>query len=286
MLILSETTDTLEAVLGGAITTNQARCMTSWRDITDTTYVPGRTLINTNSTTAVTIAGAPASSTRRVIDFLSVYNYDTVSITLTIRFNANSTQYILWYGVLAPNERLEYIEGAGFRVTAANGLEKTLTAQTTAVTGPESTVVLSSDVTNSNSVANTIADVTGLSFPVTAAETYWFKFVIPYTAAATTTGSRWSINGPASPTLLAFTSQYSLTTTSFTFNTGITYDAPSASNASSASATGLTSANTAIIEGIIKPSASGTVIARFASKVASSAIVAKAGAFLRYRRIA
>ena len=145
----------------------------------------------------------------------------------------------------------------------------------------EKTTMLAADVTNNNGTANTIADVTGLSFSVTSGKTYNFCFVIIYTAAATTTGSRWSINGPAA-TSLYYHSSYSLTTTSTTENEGLsTYNVPAASNASSAA----TGSNIAVIEGIIKPSASGTVIARFASEVAGSAIVAKTGSYVEYKQL-
>lgn len=60
-----------------------------------------------------------------------------------------------------------------------------------------------------------------------------------------------------------------------TFNEGLSaYNLPAASNASSAV---VVAANLAVIKGMITPAASGTVIARFASSVLSSAIVAKAG---------
>lgn len=62
MLVLTETTDNLQVVLAGAITTNQLRCVSSWRDVTASAYTPGRTLINTNSTTDVTVVGSPAAS--------------------------------------------------------------------------------------------------------------------------------------------------------------------------------------------------------------------------------
>lgn len=141
-------------------------------------------------------------------------------------------------------------------------------------------VVLASDVTNNNAVANTIADVTGLSFAVTAGQTYWFEFVIPYTSAATATGSRWSINGPAAPTMLNYRSEYTLAATTTTLNSATAYDIPAASNGTS-----LTAGNVATIWGIIKPSSDGTVIARFASEISLSAIVAKAGAVCRYMRV-
>jgi hypothetical protein len=141
--------------------------------------------------------------------------------------------------------------------------------------------VLASDVVNNNSTANTIADVTGLSFSVTSGLTYKFYFTIAYTSAATGTGSRWSINGPAA-TFLYYHSIYSLTTTSTTSNEGLSsYNLPAACNATSAA----TGSNIAIIEGIIKPSANGTVIARFASEVSSSAITAKTGSFVEYKQI-
>lgn len=130
-------------------------------------------------------------------------------------------------------------------------------------------VWLSNDVVNNNAVANTIADVTGLSFPVIANNTYKFRFVIQYRSAATTTGSRWTINGPAN-TWVSYTSQYTLTATSITNNAGVSaYNSPSGASASS-----LASGNRCIIEGEIRPSADGTVIARFASEIASSAITA------------
>jgi hypothetical protein len=138
-------------------------------------------------------------------------------------------------------------------------------------------VVLAGDVINANATANTIADVTGLSFPVTAGKRYHFKFIISYTSAAATTGSRWSINGPASPTFLAYAARYTLTAITCTATAQVAYDLPAAANATS-----LLAGNAAVIEGVIVPSVDGTVIARFASEIASSAITAKAGSTLVY----
>lgn len=114
MIILSETTDNLQVVLGGAVTTNQLQCLTSWRDRTSTTFVAGRTVINTNDTTDVTIAAGPASSTQRVIDLISIYNNDTVSATVTIKLDANGTEYIFYKGTLGVGETLTYTDNGGF----------------------------------------------------------------------------------------------------------------------------------------------------------------------------
>lgn len=116
MLILTETTDNLQIVLGGSVTANQLQCMACWRDITTTAYSPGRTVVNSNNTTDVNLVPAPNSSTQRVIDFLSVYNADTADATVTIKIDANGTEYIIWKDVLSPGDVVRFIEGAGFNV--------------------------------------------------------------------------------------------------------------------------------------------------------------------------
>lgn len=283
MLILTETTDNLQVVLAGAITTNQLPCYATWRDITTSAYTPGRSATNTNSTTDVNLVAAPAASTQRVIDFISVYNNDTVSATVTIKLDANGTEYILQKVALGTGERLEYAEGVGFKVIGSNGAVKTALANgSNVVASGLSMVTIDADVTNNNATLNTIQDVTGLSFAVTSGQRYYFYFSIHYTAAATTTGSRWSINGPGSPTELRYTSCYSLTATTQTTNHGLSaYDTPAASNATSAA----TGSNIATIKGFIMPSADGTVIARFASEIANSAIVAKRGSTVQWAAV-
>jgi len=145
--------------------------------------------------------------------------------------------------------------------------------------GVEGISVLGADVTNSSASANTMQDVTGLSFPVEANRNYAFRFCIPYTAAAATTSSRWGINGPALAAL-SMHSRYALTATGQTVNFVNAYNAPAAANASS-----LTSGNICVMEGTIRCSAGGNVVARFASEISSSAIVAKAGAFVKWHVI-
>lgn len=148
--------------------------------------------------------------------------------------------------------------------------------------GVSKTVVLAADVVNNNGSANTIADVTGLSFAVEAGKLYQFEFMILFSANATTTGSRWAINGPAAPTYLCYSSEYSLTSTTSTRNANvIAYDSPAGANATS----GATSSNVAYLLGFIQPSASGTVIARFASEVSAAAITARAGSFVNWRKL-
>lgn len=278
MIILAAITDSIQAKLSGAIVANHMPILSSFRDVSETVFTPGRGLVLTNDTTYVTCVAAPASGEQRVVDYISITNLDTAANVVTIKYDANGTEYVLYTVSLGPGETLDYNNGSGWKVYANSGAVKTSQNQGNSPASSEINVaVLGSDVTNNNAVANTIADVTGLSFPVTSGNRYWFRFFIEYSAAATSTGSRWAINGPAI-TRLAARSRYSLGATSETLNVGITaYDTPAAASASS-----LLTGNTAIIEGIIQCSANGTVIARFASEILSSAITAKAGSYVQW----
>jgi hypothetical protein len=227
------------------------------------------------------MVSAPGSLTQRVIDFLTIYNADTINATVTVRFNANSNIYILFKATLASGETLVFQEGRGFFVLANSGAIKHSINQGNNTIGSALTaIVLGADVVNNNAVANTIQDIEGLGFAVTANNTYCFEYWIQYTAALATTGSRWSVNGPAAPTMLSYISRYTLTATTITTNALLqAYNLPAASNASS-----VVAMNIAIIEGIIKVSQNGTVIPRFASEVAGSAITAKAGSVCYYQQ--
>lgn len=153
------------------------------------------------------------------------------------------------------------------------GVNAAVVDRTTAI-GQRSVVTLTADSVNNNAVANSLQNMTPnvLSFPILANKRYAFRAFATYDAAATTTGSRWTIYcATGTPN---YRSEYALTATSRTFNEGLTtYQAPAASNATSAATTG----NTALVEGVITAGASDdTVYFQFASEVASSAITAKA----------
>lgn len=131
-------------------------------------------------------------------------------------------------------------------------------------------------VVNNNATANTLQDVTGLKFPVQAGKRYDFRFVIPYSAAATATGSRWAINGPAASGMhLRITCSNGAAAEYVAYASA--YNQPAAASTSSQ-----TTGNVAIIEGQLTAVADGEVIARFASEVAGSAITVQPGARVSY----
>lgn len=124
MIVLSETTDNLQVVLTGAVTTNQLQCTTSWRERTATTFLAGRTVIDTNDTTDVNIVASPSgASTQRLVDFINIFNKDTATAEVTVKFDANGTEYILWKGSLTTGQALTYVEGIGWSViTTSNSV--------------------------------------------------------------------------------------------------------------------------------------------------------------------
>lgn len=281
MLILERAADAINITLGG-VPVSPVSCTVSYRHIDTSTYAPQCVGVSIPNASTTEIIGG-SSGFARVVDHINVYNPNVANVTVSIGMVINAASFVLRKVVLAQDECLQYQEGSGWSVSTQQGaIKNSLNQGTNSVASGDSVAVLSGDVINNNAVANTLANVTGLLFPVTSGTRYWFEFVVQYNSAATTTGSRWTITGPASPTSLAYRSFYSLTTTSGTFNEGLSaYQLPAASNASSAATTN----NIARVEGIIFPSANGDVQLQFASEIASSAVTARAGSFVRYRAL-
>lgn len=284
MLLLNSTSDLVRVVTSG---TANVDVHASFVDLSGTTVTPGRTNTTISTAATTTVVASPGASTARTVKSLHIRNrHASNSNTVTVLHTDGTTAVELISVTLGAGWVLHYDEGAGFEVLDKDGrsVQNSAAGSLPVSVGTLNAVVLSADVTNNNATANTIADVTGLSFSVNAGETYYFRFIINYTAAATTTGSRFSVNGPGSPTLLSYRMEVSLAaaagTDGVTTAISTAYDTPAGATATSANTAG----NIAVIEGFITPSASGTVIARFASEVSSSAIVAKAGSLLQWMR--
>ncbi len=118
-MILDATTKKLQIVLAAAITTNQLVVVANWVDMTTTVTTPGNTNSTTNSTTDVDIVAAPAASTQRVIQSLSVYNKDTVNATVTIKIDVSGTDSEIVKVVLQSAQSLVYTIGNGWQVVTA-----------------------------------------------------------------------------------------------------------------------------------------------------------------------
>ena len=284
MLILNNTTDSLEVILEGAITTNQLDCTASFHETTATTFERRTSDVSTNGTTAVTLVSAPPSSTQRVIEDVSIFNTDTANAVVVIRYNRNGTFRRLFQVTLAPNEKLQYTDKNGWGVYSTSGaIKQSINQGSNAISAGLNLVVLSADVINNNAVANTLQDVTGLSFPINAGKTYYFRFFFRYDAPNIVNGSRWTVNtvGATTITSISYQSHYGLNLTTNTVNVLNAPDFPTAANSSSP----YISNSSGWIEGIITAGTDGSLILRFASEVANGAITAKVGSLVYWQEV-
>lgn len=147
MLILDATNKTITAVLAGAITTSQPEASAAWADDNGTSLVEGATNIALNSTTPVTLVGAPASSTRRIVKDIYIENKDTVAVVLTVMYNNNATTYNIQKITLQPGESwsLQYVGdravGSQGPTGATGGTGPTGATGGTGATGPSGLTV-------------------------------------------------------------------------------------------------------------------------------------------------
>ena len=98
MIVLTATTDNVQAVLGGSVTTNQMRCVASWRDITTTAYTPPAYMPTTTagygnlfpppSTTTTTTAYTPPAYTPTTPTTTGYGNLFPSSTTITTRYRS------------------------------------------------------------------------------------------------------------------------------------------------------------------------------------------------------
>ena len=196
MILLTSTSDKLQvSTSSGADVDVHA----TYVDLSGTTVTPSR--LNSIITTATTtdIVASPASSTYRTVKSIFIRNVDATTANDVTVQHTDGTNVVEFIKVtLNAGYVLHYDEGAGFEVLDSFGrsLQNASNNGSAAAVNALNLVVLSSDVTNNNATANTMADVTGLSFSVTSGEKYWFYANIQYTSAATGTGSRWSVSGP------------------------------------------------------------------------------------------
>jgi len=124
MIRLSATSQKLQAVLAGVVTTNQLHCVVCYSDQTSTSYNGSSQYTSTNSTTAVDICDAPAASTIRDIDFISIRNRDTAAATVTVMVDVSATDSELVKATLAVGDQLVYTHSNGWATLDSAGQVK------------------------------------------------------------------------------------------------------------------------------------------------------------------
>jgi hypothetical protein len=127
-----------------------------------------------------------------------------------------------------------------------------------------SIVRLGNDV--STSVTTCCADATGLSFNVLSGKVYHFKFLVRWDTTATNKGIGLTLNGP-STTFLTYDVIYPRTT-----SVGEIHGRNAYNDATPMTTSPALTNNLGIIEGLIQPSADGTLIVRFQTETPPAAV--------------
>ena len=209
MLILATTTDKIQVLLTSAVTTNQLDCIATYKDISTTAYSGSSpTLVTTNNTTAVDLVPAPASNVQRIVDFISVYNADTVNAVVTVRINRNGSTGVLFKCTLATNELLVYVEGKGWNIHSSSGLSKqSLLYDNSNITSNPNYIINSAfqvaQATSATIIAGTAVPIASSGYPVFDS---WFCYsvggnpTLSQIAGSTTTMSRLQLTGASGVT--------------------------------------------------------------------------------------
>src|SRR3972149_10791446 len=123
MITLTSINRSLELVLGGAVAANQLDIVVNFIDLraTGTLQGFGSKVSNSNSTTTVTICDAPSSGVTRVIRSISIYNKDTATVTITIKYDDNATEYTIFKVTLLTLEQAYYEDSTGWQVLSSAG---------------------------------------------------------------------------------------------------------------------------------------------------------------------
>jgi len=144
----------------------------------------------------------------------------------------------------------------------------------------ERTNVLAADVTLGTSYAAVDADNFG--WYGVAGQTYEFAARVVYSAALATDGAAFSINATATPTQIAFISEYNTDATTVVRTACVAINTPTNGTASVAIGTGL---NQAFVYGTITPSADGFIEISGKAENASSIIAKATASVLSWKRV-
>lgn len=249
MLLLTATTDKIQLTTSSAATVD---VHASWIDNNAGTITTGRTNTAISSATTTDIVASPASSTTRNVKTLHIFNKDaSTSCSVTVVFDQNSTDYLIWKQVLRAGECLEYVEGIGFYVVTDSNASALIFK------------VLASDDTGGSAV-NTVQPWFPTSGTVTlpGATTYRMTGLLKITHGATSHSTGLSFGGTATLTSIDYYAQAHRSAADTIISTFSGIHIASVSNAT-VDAAGTQAATYIQINGIIRINAAGTLIPQF-----------------------
>lgn len=132
-LTLNTVNKTLELITSSAATTHVS---VSYVDTGSSSFAPKENNSIISSATTTTILAAPASGQNHGAKHISVFNtHATLSNTVVVQLNANSTLIELAQAVLAPGESLQWSDTSGWYALDQIGRLKTAAAERSGVNG-------------------------------------------------------------------------------------------------------------------------------------------------------
>lgn len=116
----------LQVLLAGAVTTTECPLTAAYEDFSGLGNIAANQADSvTTGATAVDLVAAPAAGVKRKITHFSIFNADTVAVTVTVRLNNNGTTRIVAQYTLQTGEGLYFDRGSGWRAIDVNGNTKT-----------------------------------------------------------------------------------------------------------------------------------------------------------------
>jgi len=91
-LVLDATTISIQVAMSGAAATTNPTFVATYADNAGSGITEGATDGALNGTTDVSVVPAPASTYRRVVKDITIYNGDTAAVTLFVKYDNNATQ--------------------------------------------------------------------------------------------------------------------------------------------------------------------------------------------------
>lgn len=233
---------------------------------------PRNNLLNHAAASVVDLFAAPSGANDWAnVQSIHVRNkHATVITDASIYIDRSATDYEIFKATLNPGDVLEYEEELGFYVvTAVTKLDKRMR-------------VSGSDYVNATT---SFTDITGLTCPVEAGKHYNFMAHLFHIENASTTGARFAINGPASPTGMrlheigGFAGAAGAGTMQTNIGDVTALDTAAIAATSSAATPQVVMA---MLSGWIQPSVAGTFAIRGASEIAVAAgLTVKVGSHCR-----
>jgi len=207
-IILDSTTDTLQGALSSSPATPW-EVTSGYADYTTTTLALEQASQTFSSTSDANIVGSPASSTQRIVKWVSIYNADSAAGTITIKLDLNGTERRIGKWTLNVGDSLIYNENVGWYVMDSNGARKEVNVLIAPLGSP--TKFLGIDAANLTAT-KTLTSTSTFAYYMGQAQAAYSSITLRYrvtTASATIT---WAEVGIASSPQITIGGAASLTT--------------------------------------------------------------------------